>query len=325
MLCVSLYNFYFHRAPPRIHGETPRNNTKTVMKKYIILLFILAGGWFLHVEDKRNITIGIVTDVQYCSCEPNDIRFYKNSIVKLDSSIKYFNSQKLDFIAHLGDVIDRDFRSYDTILPKFKNFHAPVYYILGNHEFNVIDSLKNKVLNKIGMQKDYYSKNINGWKFIFLNGDELSSFYPKNKSQQTETDSLFKRLKERKKCNATPWNGGISKEQFEWLRNELELAQQSNQKVIVLCHFPVYPEACLNLLNDDEVLKLFDNFKCVKAYFCGHNHEGEYGLKNGIHFITFKGMVETPERNSFAKVTLTADSIFVEGHGREPNRRLKIY
>jgi len=36
-------------------------------------------------------------------------------------------------------------------------------------------------------------------------------------------------------------------------------------------------------------------------------------------------MVDTETSLAFAKVTLTQDSIFVEGKGREPNRRLKIF
>lgn len=295
------------------------------MKKLFLVFLLSLSGCYFQPKENSNLTIGIVTDVQYCACKPNETRFYNNSLTKLDSCIKYFNSQKLDFVAHLGDVIDRDFSSYDVVLPRFKKFDAPVYYILGNHEFNVIDSLKTKVINKFGLEKDYYSKNIGDWKFIFLNGDELSAFYPKSKSQQIETDSLFKQLKVRKKCNATAWNGGISKRQFEWLRNELVQSQQENKKVIIMCHFPVYPTACLNLLNDDEVVGLMNNFKCVKAYFCGHNHAGDYGFKNGIHYITFKGMVETRDTVSFAKVTLTSDSMFVEGHGRELSRRLKIF
>ena len=295
------------------------------MKKLFLVFLLFLGSWHFQTEDKSVVTIGIITDVQYCNCDNDGTRYYRNSIAKLDECIKYFNSQQLAFVAHLGDTIDRDFTSYDAVLPEFKKFYAPVYYILGNHDFNVTDSLKTKVINKLGMQKDYYSKNIGGWKFIFLNGDELSSFYPKTKSQQTQFDSLFTQLKERKKCNATAWNGGISKEQFEWLKNELVQSQQENKKVIIMCHFPVYPATCLNLLNDNEVIGLMNNFKCVKAYFCGHNHKGDYAFKDGIHYITFKGMVETADTTAFSKVTLTQDSIFVDGYGREPSRRLKIY
>jgi manganese-dependent ADP-ribose/CDP-alcohol diphosphatase len=295
------------------------------MKKLFLLFLLLLGGWHFQTKDKSVVTIGIITDVQYCNYDNEGTRYYRNSIAKLDDCINYFNSQQPAFIAHLGDTIDRDFTSFDAILPGFKKSTAPICYVLGNHDFSVTDSLKPLVVKKLGMPNDYYSKDVAGWKFIFLNGNELSAFYPKNKSQQAQFDSLFKHLKEKNKCNATAWNGGISKEQFDWLKNELVRSQKENKKVIIMCHFPVYPSTCLNLLNDDEVVGLMNNFKCVKAYFCGHNHKGDYTLKDGIHYITFKGMLETEDTTAFSKVTLTQDSIFVYGYGREPSRRLKIY
>jgi hypothetical protein len=64
-------------------------------------------------------------------------------------------------------------------------------------------------------------------------------------------------------------------------------------------------------------------YSCVKAYFNGHHHPGNYGFYQGIHFVNFKGMVNTPE-SAYALVSLTADSILIKGYGREPDRRLKI-
>ncbi len=295
------------------------------MKKIFLLLIILVGGWFPHVEEKRNITIGIVTDVQYCACEPGEIRFYKNSLAKLDSCIKYFNSQNLDFVAHLGDAIDRDFKSFDEILPKFRKSKAPVYFVLGNHEFSVEEKYKTKVVSKMEMINDYYSISEGDWSFIFLNGNDLSFRTPQDSVQTAERDSLYAKLIRKGRCNTGKANGGLSSKQFEWLKNQLEEAAKKNKRVIVMCHFPIFPVACHSLFNDEELTAMLTRYKSVKAYFCGHNHAGGYELKDGVHFINFKGMVDTESSPAFAKVTLTQDSIFVEGKGREPNRRLKIF
>ena len=295
------------------------------MKKIFLLLIILIGGWFLHVEDKHNITIGIVTDVQYCACEPNEIRFYKNSLAKLDSCIKYFNSQNLDFVAHLGDALDRDFKSFDEILPQFRKSKAPVYFVLGNHEFSVEEKFKTKVLSKMNMKNDYYSISEGDWSFIFLNGNDLSFRTPQDSAQKAERDTLYAKLIRTGRCNTGKANGGLSSKQFEWLKNQLEEATNRNKRVIVMCHFPIFPVACHSLFNDEELTAMLTQYKCVKAYFCGHNHAGGYELKDGVHFINFKGMVDTETSLAFAKVTLTQDSIFVEGHGREPSRRLKVF
>jgi len=294
------------------------------MKKIFLIILIFLGGWYYPGSSQKVITIGVVTDVQYCNCNTDGTRYYKSSLAKLDECIKFFNQYKLDFVTHLGDLIDRDFTGYDSVLTRFKKSTAPVYHVLGNHDFNIGNRFKKEALQKIGLEQYYYSKVIEDWQFIFLNGDELSFFFPKTKTQRDETQQLYKRLIAKLKCNALPWNGGISKKQMSWLKLQLEDAAKSNRKVVIVCHFPVYPAACHNLWNDEELISLLTKYKCVKAYFCGHNHKGDYGFKDGIHYITFKGMVETADSTSFSKVTFTQDSIFVEGHGRELSRRLKI-
>lgn len=295
------------------------------MKKLFLVFLLFLSSCYFQPKENSNLTIGIVTDVQYCACEPNDIRFYNNSIAKLDSCIKYFNSQPLDFVAHLGDAIDRDFQSFDVILPRFMRSTAPVYFVLGNHEFNVQEEFKTQVLSKIKMKNDYYSISKGEWLFIFLNGNDLSFRAPQDSMQKTERDTLYAKLLRTGRCNTGKANGGLSFKQFEWLKNQLEEAVKTNKKVIVMCHFPIFPVACHSLFNDEELTAMLTNYKCVKAYFCGHNHAGGYALKDGIHYINFIGMVDTETSLAFAKVTLTQDSIFVNGHGREPSRRLKIY
>ena len=295
------------------------------MRKLFLVFLVFLNGCFFQPKDNDNLTIGIVTDVQYCPCEPNDTRFYNNSLTKLDSCINYFNSQNLDLVANLGDVIDHDFQNFDVMLPRFMRLTAPVYFVLGNHEFSVQDEFKPQILAKMKMKNDYYSVSRGDWSFIFLNGNDLSFRVPQDSIQKAERDTLYAKLKRTGRCNTGKANGGLSSKQFEWLKNQLEEAAKENKKVIVMCHFPIYPVACHSLFNDEELTAVLTQYKCVKAYFCGHNHEGNYALKDGVHFINFKGMVDTETSPAFAKVILTRDSLFVEGHGREPSRRLKIF
>lgn len=44
-----------------------------------------------------------------------------------------------------------------------------------------------------------------------------------------------------------------------------------------------------------KVLELIGSYRCVKAWLNGHNHAGAYAEYQGIHFITFNGMVDTEE------------------------------
>ncbi len=56
----------------------------------------------------------------------------------------------------------------------------------------------------------------------------------------------------------------------------------------------------------------------------GHNHAGDYAAKRGLHFVTFRGMVETGDTSAGAVVSLADDRIIIDGFGREPDRTLKI-
>lgn len=73
-----------------------------------------------------------------------------------------------------------------------------------------------------------------------------------------------------------------------------------------------------------ECLELIEHYANVKLFMNGHNHAGSYVEDNGIHYITFKGMVDTKNTLAFAYAEITPDSIFINGFGREPSRRLKI-
>ena len=56
----------------------------------------------------------------------------------------------------------------------------------------------------------------------------------------------------------------------------------------------------------------------------GHKHEGAYDFKNGVHYLTFKGMVNTSDSTSFATAHFYKDSVKIKGFGREIDRTLKI-
>jgi len=275
------------------------------------------------MQGQENIRIGILTDCQYCNCPAGESRFYPLSLQKLDSCFADLNSRNLDAIFHLGDMIDHDFASYDSVLPRFKKFHPPLNLVYGNHDFMVQEQYKKDVPEKTGLGKGYYYRDAGSWRFIVLNGDDLSYLAPQEKEQKAERSNLITGMIASLRSNMMPWNGGIGNEQALWLDKLLSEADKTGRRVVVLCHFPVFPFTWYNLWNDRGMADLMAGHPSVKAYFNGHYHFGNYGCYKGIHFINFKGMVQTPA-NSYAIVTLTADSILVEGKARETSRKLKI-
>ncbi|MEI7980239.1 MAG: metallophosphoesterase [Bacteroidota bacterium] len=288
---------------------------------FILICFLWVT--FHPALGQKSITIGIFTDNQYCNCEVVGVRNYPASLAKLDSAIRYFNRLKVDAVFHLGDMIDNDFSSYDSVMPRYRKSAIPVNFVLGNHDYAVRQDQKEKVLPMLGLATGYYTRMIGDWKLIVLNGDDLSLFGPQDKIQKQERNDLLTNLVSGLRKNFMPWNGGLSDTQMKWFETQLQEAEKGNEKVIVLCHFPVYPLSGYNLWNNREVLALLTKYSCVKAYFNGHYHSGNYGFYEGIHFVNFKGMVNT-EETAFALVTLASDSILIKGFGREPDRRLKI-
>jgi len=196
----------------------------------------------------------------------------------------------------------------------------PNYHVLGNHDFAVENSLKKDVPKKMGLPSNYYEFEIKGWRYVVLDGNDISfSAYPPNSDGHKIAEEYYNHNK-----IATPkCNGAIGDKQLLWLRTVLQKAQRNNEKVILLCHFPVYPENIHNLWNAEEVIDLIESFPCVKAYINGHNHKGGYGIKQGIHYLTLKAMVDT-EKTSYAVIRVDDDSINITGYGREENRRLLI-
>ncbi|WP_299536533.1 metallophosphoesterase [Ulvibacterium sp.] len=295
-------------------------------------LFLLMHLFFLAscfqnktVPEFPEFEIGVVADCQYCNCAPGGIRNYKQSPKRLREAVDTLNTYSLDYTIHLGDFIDRDFESFDKVAPIWSTLKSDRFHVLGNHDFSVADSLKPLVLEKMELKDRYYSIPRNTWRFIILDGNDLSLHGALSESKRQQTDSLFNLLSGKNLPHLESWNGGLSKDQLNWLENQLKSATLNGERVGLFCHFPALGISnSHNLWNYQQLLGLIQKYDCVKFYFSGHNHAGDYIEKDGVHYLTFKGMVDTQDSTSFARVAFKKDSIFITGYGREPSRRLKI-
>jgi manganese-dependent ADP-ribose/CDP-alcohol diphosphatase len=273
----------------------------------------------------RTIRFGVVADAQFSSA-PDDIqhnRFFTQVTGRLAEARDYFNEQSLDFVINLGDIIDKDWVSFDQILPVFDSIHASKYHVLGNHDFFVKDDEKPKVYQRLGMPSPYYHFILHSWRFLVLNAMDLSvEAYPKGTKEYQASDSLFTAIKENGLIQAQGWNGAIGEVQQKWIREQLSEATQKQQKVIIFSHIPFAPLHMNTLWNNEDITSLLEKYSCVKACFYGHYHEGGHVVKNGIHHYNFKGMLDTPDQNAFAIVELSDQSITITGFGREGNSEL---
>jgi hypothetical protein len=273
---------------------------------------------------ERTVKFGVVADIQYHPGESLGTRYYSVSPGKLGEALAEFNLGKVQFVVNLGDTIDHDVQSFDGVMPVFKALKVPVYHVVGNHDFDVQPEDEESVLPALGLAQTYHAFDKAKWRFIFLDGFELRYPFPADESLKKESETLYLRLQDQGKENAQRWNGGLGLKQISWLEEKLEEADKSGKRALVLCHFPVLPEAAHNLWNDAEVVPILEKHRSVKAYFSGHNHAGDYAFRNRIHYVTFQGMVETQAVNAFAIVTLKKRSLEIKGFGREPSRTLEL-
>ncbi|MBD3308595.1 hypothetical protein GF339_19415 [candidate division KSB3 bacterium] len=295
----------------------------------LILLGIslwIAGHLFAETPDAAEspqFVFGVVADVQYCDCDPHGTRYYRHSIEKLTEAVQVFNANDLAFVIQLGDLIDRQFESFGEILPIYRQIEAPAYHILGNHDFLVAPADKPRILPTLDLEQRYYAFTVQGWRFLVLDGTDLSTYAtPNDSAKYHEAEALLAQGQAAGVPQAQTWNGGLSQEQMAWVHAQLELAVHQDEQVVLFCHFPAFPRDKHALWNDTELIALLEAYPNVVAYMNGHNHAGNYGYKHGIHYVNLRGMVETADYTAYALVAVYPDHLQILGKGREPDRRL---
>lgn len=273
------------------------------------------------------IRFGVISDPQYADADPwlAADRFYRNSPAKLAEAIETLNGEDLAFVVTLGDLIDRDWASFDVILPLYDALRHESVLMPGNHDFSVAPERLGEVHARLGMPAAWHDFAVNGIRFVVIDGNEVSLFAaPKESARHASATRRLTALTDSGAINAMPWNGGLGDEQMAWLEQTLDRAGRAGEKVVVMGHYPLFPANEHNLWDADRLLALFAKAGNVIAYLNGHNHVGNLGRSDATWCVNFKGMVDTPTDNTFAVVELYADRIEIIGFGREESRSLPL-
>lgn len=287
----------------------------------------------IAANKQGSFSFGVLTDPQYAAIASNgQTRFYANSLWKLEECINHYNKEELEFVITLGDIIDRHYTSFNDILPIYDRLKHPNFFVLGNHDYDVAGDYIRSISRTVGLTKNYYDFNGGGYRFIVIDGNEISLFAPPKGHKYLNipddprleiAQKRFDALKAKGADNAQIWNGSLSDEQFQWLENTIQAAEKANERVVVFGHYPIFPANMHNMWDSDRLLDLLTAHKNVIGYFCGHNHQGNYGEKGGKYFVNLKGMVETPDTTAYSIFTVHDDRLEIKGFGREENRTLK--
>lgn len=279
--------------------------------------------WIGRGADSRGFTIGLVADAQYADVETKGTRHYRRSIAKLAAAVEHFNDRELAFAVHLGDLIDREWRSFDEITRPLAASRHRWHHLLGNHDFEVLSERRPGVPARLGMAWRYGSFDHGGFRFVVLDSNDVSTYaHPEGSPPQAGAARELARLQAARVRQAKPWNGGLGRAQLAWLEDTCAAASQERRRVVILCHHPVLPDADHNLWNAPEVVALLGRQPAVVAWLNGHNHAGGFAQHQGVPHVTLHGMVETADTTAFATARLLEDRMIITGHGREPSREL---
>ncbi len=267
------------------------------------------------------LRFGAIADCQFANVPSNGPRHYKLAKTKLAEAVDELNTEELDFAIHLGDFIDRDWASFDAVAPIYARLKTERYHLLGNHDFEVADDRKADVPGRLGLTARYYDFTRAGWRFIVLDGNQLSLYaHPKGSYANAISTAYHRRL-----APAPPtYNGAVGADQLAWLESKLKEAEAAGERVILFNHFPLLPAGPHTLWNAPEVLERVSPYAgTVAAWINGHNHAGGHAERGGIHFLTLNGMLDT-ETNAYAVIELFPDRLEVIGRGRQPSLTLKF-
>ncbi|HEX2899500.1 MAG TPA: hypothetical protein VHS96_07250, partial [Bacteroidia bacterium] len=203
--------------------------------------------------------------------------------------------------------------------------NMPVHHLLGNHEFwDVPYHMQKSIYDSLGLASGYCEMEFPGWRFLMLDGTELAE-YAQGAHADLALEGELCRSSLAGHLNAAIWNGAIGDDQTKWMVGQMEEAAAAGQKVALFCHFPISPEGHpMSLWNEADMRVLLARFPQAQAWFAGHSHGGGYHFLQGLHHLTFGGMLMTPDSNAFAILDFFQDRIVVEGYGREAYRVLPL-
>ncbi len=211
-------------------------------------------------KTQQTLTFGICADVHKDIMHDADCR--------LKAFIDEMNSQKVDFIIHLGDFCFPAAHNR-CFLSIWENFDGPRYHVMGNHEAQGHHT-RQEVREFWGIPKSYYSFDMNGYHFVVLDTNDARKDPPPSNPD---------------------FPSYIGPEQFDWLRNDL---LSTDSPSFLFSHQTL--EDYGDVDGRDEVQALLNEinekagWQKIKAAFCGDLHVDYHQQINGIHYIIINSM-----------------------------------
>jgi len=284
----------------------------------------------------------------------NQKRYYRNSLeIVKRAATEWRENYKVEFIAQLGDIIDSKAKKnkgsdieLSKVLSELKKSNCEyMVNVIGNHE--LYNFKREQLESKLNVKKDgstWYS--IRPWsdvplRLVVLDGYEISTIEGLNSDKTNQAVEYIKQYNpndiltfgvcwseglEGTDKRYMPYNGMLGPQQMEWLGQILKSSKENQEKVIVLTHIPIHPDAADNLCllwNYKDVLEMLESSGCVVAVLAGHDHDGGYTHSQGIHHYTLSSpLLCGPQENAFMTVQILDNNMELswDGHNGIPSK-----
>lgn len=296
-----------------------RNKWVVTRRRFLRTTAAAAAGMLLAPAGLRakgqgpRLRFGLLTDSHYADLETWSNRHYRQSLRKMSECIELMNTQRVDFMFELGDFVngapENNLHHLSLVEEIYARFRGPRYHVLGNHDMDALSKEQFRSVARssgIPASETRYSFRRSGIHFIVLDACFTDDETPYEKGNFHWTDSR------------------IPDVQLEWLREELDADETP---VIVAVHQLLDGDGTENYYvnNSDQVRRILERSGRVIAVLQGHQHAGQYSRINGIHYVTFRAMVEGDgeENNSYSILDLHEDgTLEITGYRMAESRRL---
>lgn len=229
-------------------------------------------------EDTPDVTIAHFTDIHFGAEYVDDGLTMGVSARGLQTMLEDAQARDIRFILQGGDLIGEAFNTSEALVAQQwqalnevlnAHLHVPIYHAIGNHDIWGYDKAssgttgdeplwgKAWAMQEMGLEQRYYSFDREGWHFVVLDSIQADE--------------------------ATDYRCELDREQFRWLRSDLEA--HSATPTIVLSHAPIL---------------------CVAAFFDGNNNlSGDWQLSRGLMHLDAVKLKGIFRRNPQVKLCLS--------------------
>ncbi len=151
------------------------------MKRVIAILingFVMIALSTANPQGQPLFSFALITDIHYAELPPEGGRFYEKSLNKLRASLSQISEMAPEFIINMGDMAEESMNYSTSVTNLFDEYDIKVYHTPGNHDYYFGRSGVRRIIALTRSDNGYYSFDLNGFRLIFLNGNDMAPYSP---------------------------------------------------------------------------------------------------------------------------------------------------